>query len=330
MTIAVTGGTGFVGRAVLSALSRRGLAARLLVRKRADIEQLSAGWDIVEGGLEDETALAALVSGADVLIHVAGIVAAIRPEDFAEHNARASHRLAELAAKNGVARMVYVSSLAAREPQLSAYAASKHAAEQAIERLDTAMARIIIRPPAVYGPGDKATLPLFEQLTRRTAIIPASSTCRFSLIHASDLAEALIEAAVGQVKAGTYELEDTTSGGYTWPQVAAIAGRATGNAVRIRFLPRPVVSLAALGTQLKSRLTGRPDILTPGKVRELYHEDWTADPSRRMKAGNWEPAIGFDEGFASTLAWYRAHGQLPIDVRRTSNQPATYPGDRPK
>ena len=325
--IAVTGGTGFVGRHVLSALHDRGLGARVLARQPAALRDGQGNWEIIEGDLHSQTALDQLVAGARTVIHIAGVTAAMNRDEFHKHNATASEHLAGLAAAAGIERFILVSSLAARAPHLSDYAASKNAAEDAITRLDTQMARIIVRPPAVYGPGDQATLPLFQQLSRRHGFIPGTPTGRFSLIHAGDLAQALISLTDDQTPAGTYDLDDATPGGYGWPEIADIAGAVTGQPPRLHFLPRPIVSAAATLAQLKARLTGRPEILGPGKVNELFHPDWVADSTQLMAASTWRPAIGFREGFATTLDWYRAHGQLPATARPTTSQSNSEPGD---
>ncbi len=321
--IAVTGGSGFVGRHLLSALHGRGHGARLLVRDPSALAGTAGNWDIVKGDLRDRAAVHQLVAGTGTLIHIAGIVAAAHPAEFAEHNTQATADLAAAAAHAGVRRFVYISSLAARQPQLSPYAASKAEAENRIGRLDTAMTRIIVRPPAVYGPGDRATLPLFQQLTRRHAFIPALRTARFSLIHAEDLANRVLDLALTTAAAGTYECDDGTPGGYSWPQIAAIAGGVTGHQVDIHFLPRPLVSLAANIAQTKARLTGRPDILSPGKVNELFHANWVAAPSPLSE----QATIRFHEGFATTLAWYRAHGLLPAAAGQATSHSNRHPGD---
>ena len=324
-SIAVTGGTGFVGRNLLSALHDRSLSARVLARNPSALASQTGDWEVIEGDLRDKAALRRLAEGATSLIHIAGIVAAARPGEFAEHNTIAAANLAAIASQAGVERFIFVSSLAAREPHLSPYATSKAEAEDDINMLDTTMTRIIVRPPAVYGPGDRATLPLFQQLIRRHAFIPAAPNGRFSLIHAGDLANALIGLATDDTPAGIHEIDDGTPAGYSWPQIAAIASEVTGRIVQIHHLPRPLVSLAARIAGLKAQLTGRPDILTAGKVNELFHLDWVATPSPLSERSN----IRFREGFAATLAWYRAHGQLPAAAGQATSRSNPHPGDTP-
>ena len=181
-TVALTGATGFVGRHVLAALEGRGCKLRLLAR-RALPEPTPENMTVVIGNLDDENAVANLVEGADTVLHLAGAISAPGRHQFFAINEEGTRRLAARAQQAGVKRFVHMSSLAAREPRLSDYAASKRAAEDVLSAVSAAMPVAIIRAPAVYGPGDKATLPLIQQLTSRYALIPSSATSRFSLVY---------------------------------------------------------------------------------------------------------------------------------------------------
>ena len=128
-------------------------------------------------------------------------------------NATGTEAVARAASASGITRFVHISSLAAREPQLSHYGASKRAGEDIVQRHVAAGKLLIIRPPAVYGPGDKATLPLLKALTGTTAIIPGGRASRFSLIHVHDLARGIAMAVESDV-AGVVEVSDGTPGGY--------------------------------------------------------------------------------------------------------------------
>jgi len=312
--LALTGATGFVGAHVLRAALEAGWRVRALARAPARLPALP-GLEAVPGHLEDEAALERLMEGASTAIHLAGLVAAARREDFHRINAEGARATARAARQAGVPRFVHVSSLAAREPRLSPYAASKRASE---EMVAAALADapgagfVILRPPAVYGPGDRATLGLVDQLSRRRALLPGRPDMRLSLIHVSDLAGALLHLAAGtQAEGETLEMDDGRPGGYTWPELAEEAGRALGREVRLTLLPRPLVRLAAAGADAASRLTGRAFMLSAAKVNELYHPDWLARPPRMQERTAWRPRIGFAEGFRATLQWYCEQGWLP-------------------
>jgi len=305
--VAVTGASGFVGRAVVRRLVETGWPVRVLVRRRVpDLEHPTV--ELVQGSLEDEEALERLVDGAAAVVHCAGLVAASSAAAFAQVNVLGSARL--FAAAAGAAtrpRILLVSSLAAREPGLSAYAHSKRAAEDLLWPIaEQGIEACALRPPAVYGPGDRATLPVFRQLHRGLLFVPAVSDARFSLLYVHDLADAvacLLTSATW--RPSVLELDDGREGGYRWLDLAEIAGRQLGRRVRTIAVPRPILwPVAAIGG-LGGAALGRAPRLSPGKLRELFHRDWVARPAQPSPLQGWSPRTTFAAGFEQTLAWYR-------------------------
>jgi nucleoside-diphosphate-sugar epimerase len=303
--VAITGATGFVGTAVCAALSGEGRGVRALVRSAKRAKLLPAGVEPVLGALDEEPALAALVDGAGTVIHAAGIVAARKDGEFHRVNAAGTARL--VAAAKSVARpprILLISSLAARHPHLSAYAASKRAGEEIVAR--SGLEHCIVRPPAVYGPGDRATLPLFRQLAGRMLLAPKIEGGRFSLLHVDDLARLLCVLLQQPVWAGEiFEPDDGRPGGYGWRDLAAIAGNARGKTVRCLELPRAVVWCAALAHELGAAVTGGAPMLSRGKLGELCYPDWVCNRESMGGAAGWAPSVDFAGGFLATLAWYR-------------------------
>ena len=316
--IALTGASGFVGGHALRALLDEGWRVHVLVRdpqRFSPPAEARGRVEVIAGVLEDAAAAERLLSGAGALLHVAGIVRARHDDAFFRINAEAAARLAEAAKRAGVARMVLVSSLAARAPHLSAYAASKRRAEEMVRAAladGDAPALTIVRPPAVYGPGDRATLSLFDQLTRPLALLPGHGRQRLSLVHAADLGRALATLARTPTEHGAIlEIDDGRTGGYSWAELADLAARTTGRRARIVHLPRSAVTGAGHLARLAGRLSGRDFILSPGKARELYHDDWVARSPRVEEHADWTARLQFAEGFRDTLAWYVREGWLP-------------------
>ncbi len=317
--IAMTGATGFVGTHLLRHLLGKGYAVRVLVRDSARLSlprETADRVETVQGALDDDAALSRLVAGADVLIHVAGAIAASTARVFHEVNAEGTRRLAERAADADVGRFVHVSSLAARAPHLSPYAASKRAGEEKLQEVAASrgLKTVIVRPPAVYGPGDRATLSLFDQLSRRLALVPGHGRQRLSLIHVADLATALHHLAtapswpVGEV----LEIDDGRPGGYAWDELAELARSVCGRPLRLLHLPRSLVRLAGTGADAFARLSGHALVFSAAKVNELYHDDWVARSPKVQDRTDWTPRRQFAEGFRETLAWYVRAGWLPV------------------
>jgi nucleoside-diphosphate-sugar epimerase len=303
--VAMTGATGFAGQHAVAELEARGCRMRALVRQPGKAG-LPASVDIVTGDLSDPHALRDLLTGADAVIHLAGALTGLAAQDYFSVNQLGTEALMVQALALGTPRFVHVSSLAAREPQLSLYAASKRAGEEAVRARMDDLNAIIIRPPAVYGPGDRGTLPLITELTRPIAAIPSSPAARFSLIHGRDLAR-LIAQALDSDARGLHEVSDGKPDGYGWADLIAVASAFRGSPVRPLYLPRALPAAVAWGAEGIARLRGRPGMVNRGKIAELYHPDWVS----RVGTLALSDPLPFERGFPETVNWYRAAGWLP-------------------
>jgi nucleoside-diphosphate-sugar epimerase len=311
--VAVTGATGFVGSHLVRRLTAAGHRVRILAR-RMPIAALTPDkpLEVVLGDLDDQPALNRLVNGADAVIHVAGVVKARSTAEFHRVNVEGTRRMAAaLSEVSPDLRVIHVSSLAAREPRLSPYCASKRGGEDAIQALPNPARLTILRPAAVYGPGDAEIFPLFKAASLGLCAYPAARRTRLSLIHGADLAAAMVAAMEeSSLPDPVYELDDGHPGGYAWADIAAELSVALGRRVRMIRLPRPVSTAVAAGVELHRRIAGSLTALSLAKVPELYHADWAAQGPRLEHRTGWKPAFDLTEGFADTLAWYRAMGWL--------------------
>lgn len=302
MKLALTGTTGFVGGHLLDAALGAGHEVRALVR-RAQPPRPGVQW--VDGALDRPEALAGLCAGADAVIHVAGAINAPTRAAFFAANAGGTAALISAAEAARVRRFVQVSSLAAREPGLSDYGASKAAADASV--VAAPLSTAIVRPPAVYGPGDRETLAVFRIAAR--GIVPTVGTGRFSIIHAQDLAAALLALAAATAT-GTYEVEDGTPGGFTQASFARAIGDACGRRVTVVPLPAALLPIGATLAAFAARLSGTTPRLSRDRARYFAHPDWTAASAPLVASGLWSAAIPAARGLAETAAWYRAAGWL--------------------
>jgi len=334
--VAVTGATGFVGGHLLDKLLAEGHQVRVLVRDRSKFKRKSDQLEIIEGDLDNRSVLTTLISGVGAVIHCAGAIAALDRDGFFKVNQTGAENMARAAADTGIKRFVLVSSLAARQPQLSSYGASKLAGEKAVAGIIAPDRLVIVRPPAVYGPGDRATLPLIRALTQKRAILPGRKDQKISLLYVKDLAGLLAALAdnsslcgslCGSRKGHVLEVDDGRSGGYSFGDIAELAGKAQGRDIALTLLPRAVVAVAGFGAGLVSRLLRRAMVLSPEKVAELYHPDWVA---KGTKIKGWQPRVQFQEGFDLALSWYQANGWLPGGRARVKSQTNSNHGDTVK
>ncbi len=301
MKLAITGGTGFVGSRLIDAALAEGHQVRALTRRQAP-DRESVDW--VQGALEDRAALDELVDGTDAVIHVAGVISGRRPADFDRCNVEGTGAVLGAAQAAGVARFIHVSSIAAREPNLSLYGASKAKSEELVASSGLSFA--IVRPPAVYGPGDKETLELFKMAQFGLVFLPPHG--RLSLIHVDDLARLLLSLAEAD-KPFQHALEpdDGRSGGWTHKELAEALGRAVGRRGVSLSIPAALLHIGARADRL---LRGDRAKLTSDRAAYFCHPDWVVDPAHAVPPALWQPRIATDEGLAATARWYRAQGWL--------------------
>lgn len=309
--VALTGATGFVGGHVLRQLAAAGWTVRALTRRADGLRQVQGAVLPIVGALDSADALAELVDGADAVVHCAGLVAARRTVDFQAVNTDGTANLVRAAVATGHRpRFVLISSLAAREPTLSPYAGSKRAAEEVLRQEGADLPWQVLRPPVVYGPGDRATLDLFRQFAKGFALLPRS-TGRFSMVYVEDLADAVVALLQAEgLPSQIMELDDGRTGGYSWGDLLTVVEAQLGRRVRYLSIPRPIQRVVAAASSLAAGLTGGVPFLSQGKVNEIAHPDWVCRDQILGQSTTWRPKVGFDEGFPRTLAWYKAEGWL--------------------
>jgi len=252
--------------------------------------------DWVPGDLFDGTALQQLLQGADAVIHCAGAVRGNSQQQFSRTNVEGTRHLLEAAQRQATRpRVLMLSSLAAREPELSWYSRSKFESEKILQ--DTGLDWTILRPPAVYGPGDEEMRAIFDWMARGIALVPAAATARASMIHVSDLVEAIVSCLLtNNTLSQTLNACDGKAGGYDWYEMAAIAEHTWQRRVRLFRVPGWLLDTVATSNLQLARLSGRAAMLTPPKLRELRHPDWVVDNREISDLTNWQPGISLEKG----------------------------------
>jgi nucleoside-diphosphate-sugar epimerase len=256
------------------------------------------------GDLADRPALDALVDGVEAVIHVAGVVNPPDPALFAG-NVAGTLEVAAASVAAQVPRFIQVSSLAAREPHLSTYGASKRRAEKIVSA--SGLDWTIVRPPAVYGPRDSEIFELFR--AARWGVVPMPMQGRSSLIHAEDLARLLLALVPGgeEVRSRTFEPEDASEDGWLHRDLARAIGDAVGRRVWVpQFSKRSLLKFAALDQALRR---GKAK-LTPDRVNYMTHPDWVCSKAMAPPIERWSARIDTREGLKATAEWYRREGWL--------------------
>ena len=299
-TLAVTGGTGFVGEHLLRMALAAGYEVRALTRKA---RAAATGVTWIEGALDKPERLAELCTGADAVIHIAGLITGTKAA-FEAVNVGGTANVIDSARNAGVRRFIHVSSLAAREPELSNYGWSKAKSERLVAA--SGLDWTIIRPPAVYGPGDRETLELFKMARRGLVALPPKG--HFSLIHVEDLCR-LILAVVDEPESvpEIYEPDDGRDKGWEHRHFARTLGRTFGRRTSTISTPKLLMQAASSVERLLRRDKAK---LTADRVSYFCHPDWVVTARHRPPPWLWTPQVRTPTGLKQTAEWYLAQGWL--------------------
>lgn len=323
--VAVTGGSGFIGAHLLAALAARGDRVRCLLRPGSDRSRIPAAVEpVVAADLTAPAALERLVRGSDAVVHLAGLTRSWSARELRRVNRDGTAALCAAAARARPAagQFIMVSSQAAAGPScgrrarreqdapapVTAYGRSKLAAERVRQR-HPRLPITILRPPAVYGPGDRDVFAYFRLVRAgvRPEPVPAG---RLSMVYVGNLVDALLLLLDRPQRAGhrLYHVADrgVVTMGAVARRIAAAYGRPT-----LR-LPVPQAALAAAGLPLAAagRLLRRDLLLSRDKLREIAQPSWVLDTTRIREELGYQPRVATSEGIRRTARWYLQHRWL--------------------
>jgi len=319
----VTGATGFIGGVLARKLLDQGRKVRCLVRSLEKAKGLArAGAELVQGDLSQPETAFRVLEGADRIFHLAGVTKTLRAQDYWTGNVQAALNLAKAFSLQGRGRLVALSSLAAAGPSrpdvprkeedpprpVSYYGKSKLSGELALTSLGEPHSWTVLRPPIVYGPGDKDFFLVFKAARRRRVPLAfPGQPC--SLVHVEDLVRAILLAAEApQAHRKVYFVSSPPD--LTGREMVELAGRVQGRSPRIQPVPAWMADLTCRAAWFWAWIRGKAGILSPDKAREMRQPAWTCDSGRIQKELGWSPALTHQEGFRQTLAWYREKGWI--------------------
>jgi len=317
-TIAVTGATGFIGRHLVASLISRGVAVRAVVRPESP-HPAPPGAAVVRAPLQ-ASALAGAFAGVDAVVHLAGVVSAVDAETYAAVNAGGTREVAAAADAAG-ARLVHVSSLAAAGPApasrprgeddvsapITPYGRSKLDSERALVAFPS-LRWTVLRPGVVYGPGDRAVLPLFKLAAGPVAAVVGRAGAAYTFVYIADVVRAIGAALEGTAAGGTFFVghpEPVTPRGLL-ETIQQTLGRG-GALIRI---PMPVIWAAAQVCDVLGRATGRAMLINRWRYAELAAEGFVCRVDRMRDVLGVPAAVDLASGIAKTAEWYRREGWL--------------------
>jgi dihydroflavonol-4-reductase len=321
--VLITGATGFVGLHVAAAFSGRAMRVRALVRSAHRAERLR-GLPVTTqlASLDDQAALVRALAGARVVVHLAALTHARTEAELERVNVAGTRGLLEamLTAVPRPRRLVYMSSLAAVGPALhplgrsdparplTAYGRSKLAGERVVLSAADALEVVVLRAPAVYGPGDAEILRFFRLAKLGVLPVPAGPPRPLQLVFVRDLAEAVVQAAVQPAARGVYHIAGAES--RSWAEVCQLLGRTTGRRVRLLRVPSGLIRGAAAVSEAVAAALGRSSIFNRDKARELLAPGWLCDTEDARRELGFVAGTPLEQGLLETWQWYRNEGWL--------------------
>lgn len=258
-------------------------------------KRLPLGCEQIPVGITDVEKLSAIVADAQAVVYCAGSVRGRSIADFAMANINGVKAMLDALEGSGKPPpMLLLSSLAASRPELSDYARSKYQGEQLLKDRPL-LPWTILRPPAVYGPGDREMLPVLKMVRRGLLAHAGPRDQRLSLLHVDDLVSAISSwlSAPQKCLQASYAIDDGTPGGYSWVNIGeAVSERK----FRVLTVPRFLLEGAAQMNLLLSRVLGYAPMLSPGKVQELTQAEWLCDNRGFTAATGWKPQLDLKQG----------------------------------
>ncbi len=269
----VTGATGFVGRAVISALRAEGYAVRCLVRRGSERNLRGLGAvERVEGDVLIRRGLIDEMSGCHALVHLVGIIREHPTVNatFANIHIQGTRNVLQAAAEAGVRRVLHMSALGARPGARAVYHQTKWAAEEAVRA--SGLSWTIFRPSIIYGRGD-GFVTMLAHMVRRWPVVPVigSGRQRVQPVPVEPVAEGFARAlSRPATEKQTYEVAGPDA--VSMLDLLDLVGRGLGRR-RVRKLHVPLGIIRPLA-HLLHRLPGFP--VTPDQLLML-EEDNVAD-----------------------------------------------------
>ena len=334
--VLVTGASGFIGYHLVRALVDAGYDVTCLVRPTSDLSAIAPfNVSFVEGDITQLACLLDPVRSVTTVFHLAASTASFSSDMQKQVNEGGVRNIAEAcAASDKVPKLILVSSSAAVGPSppgrpmretdppspLSNYGRSKLAGENVARQWGAQVPITIIRPPIVFGEYDQDVLRMFQLVSHGWHLVPGLRTRYFSLIHAADLAKALILAAAKGENLPSPKENSSSSGqgiyfiADEWASSYADLGRMIAKALDRKIwvvkVPGAFVWGLALFYEVLNRIRRKPSIMNLDKAREGLTGSWVYSSEKAKTQLEFKPEATLQDRIHQTGMWYQEQGWL--------------------
>ncbi|MCP4705173.1 MAG: NAD(P)-dependent oxidoreductase [candidate division Zixibacteria bacterium] len=323
-SVLITGANGFVGSRLCRKLLNDGFHVIAGIRENCNRELL-VGLDLEFrfGDVACRETLPAMIKDVDYVIHNAGIVKAKNPDLFFKVNHFGAQNLAEVCLQNKkLKKFILISSLAAVGPSeknkplseddapkpLTAYGRSKLAGEEAVLGFKDKLNVAIIRPPGVYGPGDKEMMAFFQIVNFRIKPYLGDLKRRLQLVHVDDLCLGISKAVQATTESGSiYFIAESQSYGYR--ELIKHIQQAVNKSGIPLYIPGSLLKVIASVSASIMKALGIPPMFTVEKAKEILGNWEVSTEKAKMEIG-FESEISFSDGSEQTAKWYFNEGWL--------------------
>ena len=305
----------------MEALVQRGAQVRCLVRDKSHL-----GWvkdcpvEFIAGSCQEKNSLKQGLKDVDHVFHLAGAIAAVKEKTYFEVNALGTQNLVQACIENNTSlkKFIYLSSQAAAGPcpgsgkktesdpcePVSPYGKSKLLGEQLALSLSHELPLIILRPCAVDGPRDKGFYTLFKCLSKSIKPCLSGHDQHISMCYVEDLVRAILLAAETQTENGEiFFLSDGQD--YRMEEIGDVFAQAMEISAIKLPLPKQVLFGVAFFAECFSRISGKPSIMSRGKVEEMIRKNWLCDITKARTSLGFDPRISLARGAKLTVNWYK-------------------------
>lgn len=328
MNILLTGATGFIGSHILDSLIEKNYNVRCLVRKNSNTRWLDnkntkivvtdfINYDLIKNELAD----------IDIIIHVAGIIAALNYQEFFRVNSEGTKLLLESVAhySKTLKKIIYISSQTVGGPAksidlpikesdeanpLTSYAKSKLEAEKFIINNGFDVNYTILRPSAVFGERDPGIVQIFQMVKKGFAPMMGLDKKYLNLIYGKDLAKATIN-CIENVKSDNQIYYIAGQDKLNWDFLMDQIKIAVNNPKAIKLkVPNPIVLGVGYINEKISQITGKPQIFNYDKAIDFTRKYWLCDTQKARKEINLRTEANISDLLKSTADWYSKNGWL--------------------